>query len=211
MIPRLYYRNRGCTMTCWKTVRWGSNDSETPCAAWQSIVPPHSGTVDTNHGHQTPAKYSFATFSGNIWALAKHFIRCRFQRCSGAHERLQSWVSSSITMSDEATRPSMISPDHEHLNQVSCRLALRTLFPSLLRSATALLAGYAAFASCPVRSMDDSLVSRTLLKFEGLIPAGAQRRCLAQRTFISYCSFCATGSRHDQVQTRSDPTSTQEI
>ena len=98
-------------------------------------------------------------------------------------------------------------------NMVFCRSALRTLSSSLLRNTTAPLAGHAAFApSSPLRSTDDTLGSRTLLKLRGFLPAGVQTRRLAYNSFTSIFYFysCATGSTHNQAQTRGDSTSTQE-
>ena len=205
-------RIRGCTMKCWKIVWWVSNDSETRCAVWQSIAPPHSDTLSTDHRRTRPANCSFATFSNDNWAFRlTQYLVLSFINVPESMKCYKDGFSSLLRLSYDASGISIGSPRPECLSQVFCRLTLRTSSSSLSRRATAPLAEYAAFArSSPLRSTDDTLGSRNLLKLKGFLPAGAQGRRLAYFTSIYYFYSCATGSIYNQAQTRGDSTSTQE-
>ena len=112
IIPRLYQRNQGCTIKCWKTVWWVSDDPETRCAVWQSLAPPHSDTLRTNQRRTRSLNESFATFPDDSWAfqLATYFNLRTLHRRSRAHKIPQKYISSSFRILYDARGPSISSP-----------------------------------------------------------------------------------------------------
>lgn len=204
ILPTACQRNRGCIMKCCKTVWQALNDSETACAVWQSIAPPHSDTIRNIHRRTRPANHPFATFPNGIWASqsAKDFILCKFHQCSRTREMLQKYVFSLLRFSYDASAPSISSPGMNILARYS------VAWPYVSHGALPPLSPLST--SFPMHSTDDRTGSRTLLRLNGFLTAGAQGCRLAYCTSFFYLYSCGPDIFHSQAQTRGDPTPIQE-